>query len=342
MLNFLKKRWFVIIILLVFVGVIIYTSTKKNEKNNADKVEVKREDLKEELSLSGKIEAEEKATLRFQTSGRLTWVGVKEGDEVKKYQTIAILDQRDLKNRLDKYLNTYAKTRNSFEQTKDDNWNDQYDFSESVRDSAERVLKNNQYDLENAVLDVEYQKLAVELSSLWTPIEGIVTYVSSPHAGVNITPTGAEFEIVNPETLYFSATAEQADIVNLFEGKKGKIVLDAFPSDKEIEGVIYYISFTPKEGETGTVYEVKLKMEKDPILEKLRLEMTGDLNFELKEKKNILAVPSRFVKKSNGKEYVITEKNNRTEKVFIKTGVEIDGKTEILSGIDEGDFIIDE
>lgn len=44
---------------------------------------VKRQTLSESLTFSGSVDAQEKATLRFQTSGRLAWVGVTEGDVVK-------------------------------------------------------------------------------------------------------------------------------------------------------------------------------------------------------------------------------------------------------------------
>ena len=42
---------------------------------------VERKNLTEKLTVSGEVNAEEKASLKFQTSGLLSWVGVKEGDE---------------------------------------------------------------------------------------------------------------------------------------------------------------------------------------------------------------------------------------------------------------------
>ena len=60
--------------------------------------------LKETLTISGQIDAEEKVTLTFPTGGKLYWVGVKEGDYVEKYQGIASLDQRDLEKRLETSL----------------------------------------------------------------------------------------------------------------------------------------------------------------------------------------------------------------------------------------------
>src|SRR3989344_901700 len=285
MIKFIKKRWYLILIILA-IAIFIFFQNKQasSSQDQPDTYRVKKETLKEILSLSGEIDAEEKIFLRFQTSGRLAWVGVKEGDLVKKYQTIASLDQRDLKNRLQKYLNTFVSQRLSFEQTKDDYWNKQYDLSESIRKSAERTLQDSQYDLNNSILDVELQSLSVEYSNLWTPIEGIVTHISSPFAGVNITPAGADFEVVNPKTLFFSVAAEQGDVINLKEGDVGDISFDAYPEQK-FKATLYYVSFSPKEGETGTVYELRLKLDDQAEKLSLKLAMTGDVDFLIKQEK---------------------------------------------------------
>ena len=337
MKKFFKKSWYIFLIIFLIVIFLIQQKERKNERQET--IVLKKQNLKETLTFSGNIDAEEKVNLKFQTSGRLAWVGVKEGDYVKKYQVIASLDKRDLKNRLDKYLNNYVKQRNNFEQTKDD-YQEMYEFSTGdIHEKAKRILENNQYDLNNAVLDVEYQNLLLEYADIFTPIEGIVTKVEVPKAGVNITPANATFEIVNPKTLYFSATVEQVDVINIKEGMKGKLTLDAFP-DFEDEVKISYISFAPQIGEVGTVYEVKINFSEITKKLPLRLGMTGDVDFLIKEKNNVLVLPSRFIKKDKKGSYVFVKEKNKNVKRYIKTGEEIDGKILIESGLKEGDKVL--
>lgn len=341
MIIFLKKRWYLFFLVALVIAFVFYkNNATATVKNKVDSYTVKRENLKEILTLSGEIDSEEKITLKFQTSGRLAWVGVKEGDYVKKYQTLASLDHREINNRLQKYLNTYSVGRNSFEQTKDDNWNRQYDLSASIRKSAERILENNQFSLNNTVLDVEYQNLSLEYSSLWTPIEGIVTRVSVPFAGVNITPAGADFEVVNPKTLFFSVAAEQGDVISLKEGDRGEISFDAFP-EKKFKATLYYISFSPKEGETGTVYELRLKLDDQAEKLPLKLAMTGDIDFLIKEEKNVLSAPSSFIKKDRKGNYVFVGSPNKKVKKYIDINQEIDGKYVISNGLQEKEIIYD-
>lgn len=345
MMNLLKKRWYIIILIILAITGFFYlklSSSPANGKNGKKQAPyvVKRQNLKETLSLSGSIDAGEKVTLRFQSSGRISWVGVKVGDYVKKYQGVASLDQRELKKTLEKYLNTYVNERYDFEQTHDDYWQKQYALSDGLKREAERIIKKSQNDLNNTVLDVELKNLALEYSNLWTPIEGIVTKVGSQFAGVNATPTQAEFEIINPKTVYFSATADQNDVVKLKEGENGEIILDAYP-DKPLSGKITMISFVPKEGETGTVYEVKIILDEANNLYKYRFGMTGDASFTQKEKKDVLSIPSNYIKSEKGKKYVMKKKNGGKTKAYITTGEEIDNSIEITSGLLPGDTIYD-
>ena len=342
MIKFFKKRWYLVLGVIIVLAVILIRnqSAPANKDKRPQTYKIKKETLQETLTLSGEIDADEKVALKFQTSGRLAWMGVREGDYVKKYQTIASLDQRDLKNRLTKYLNSYAIQRNTFEQTKDDNWNDQYALSQSIRDEVKRVLESNQYNLNNAVLDVEYQNITIEYANLWTPIEGVVTHIDILYPGVNITPAGAEFDIVNPKTIYLSVTAEQSDVVLLKKGIEGEIIFDAYP-DKTFTGVIDYISFSPKTGETGTVYEVRLTLDKETQKLPLKLAMTGDVSFVLSEKKNVLSVPIQFVKKDSKGNYVTREKKGNKEKIYVKRGEEFNSKVEIKNGLEVGDVVYD-
>ena len=332
----------IVIIIVILLGVIVVRQNllAKSGTNGTKKIataKVKRDTLQEKLTVSGYVDAQEKATLKFQASGRLSWIGVQEGDYVKKYQGIASLDQRDLQNRLTKYLNTYMKTRWDFEQTKDDYKN------VVTTDAIKRIKEKTQFDLNNSVLDVEYQSLSKEFANLWTPIEGVVTKVDAPNAGTNITPTTAEFEIINPNSIYFSLSVDQAEVVKLYASQSGQLTLDSYP-DKNLEGNIKSIAFTPKTGETGTVYEVKFTF---PVMipspanistYPYRLGMTGDVNFVLSEKKNILVLPTKFIKDKN----VTVLRNEKKEKIKVETGMESDGMVEIVSGLTENEIIYEQ
>jgi macrolide-specific efflux system membrane fusion protein len=120
---------------------------------------------------------------------------------------------------------------------------------------------------------------------------------------------------------------------------RGKIVLDSF-ADFEDEAKVSYISFSPKAGETGTVYQIKLDLSEKTKQLPLRLGMTGDVEFLVKEKNDVIALPSRFIKKDKKGSYVFVKENNKNVKKYIETGEEIDGKIVIESGLNEGEIIV--
>lgn len=337
MRDLIKKRWYILLLVILPIGgFLFFQSQRSTTAKKESSYTVKRQNLKETLNFSGEIDASEKITLRFQTSGMLAWVGVKEGDAVKKYQTIASLDQQELQKNLQKYLNTYSKTRNDFDKASRDTYNNLV-----ITDTIKRAIQDAQADLNNAVTDVELKSLAIKFASIWTPIDGIVTKINVPIPGVNIIPSQAEFEVVNPATVFFSATADQADVVKLKEGMVGELILDPFPQST-ISAKIDKIAFTPKSGETGTVYSLKVQFPIRDTDTNFRLGMTGDVTFTIREKLNSLAVPTKFIKSSDGKKTLLVLRNGKKEKVAVELGETFDTDTEVLSGITENEVVYDQ
>ncbi len=339
--GWLKKYWWLILLVIVVGGIWYKTVDNKNQKELKDKTyTVKRKEIVDSLNLSGEIDAKEKVVLKFQASGLLTWVGVKEGDTVKKFQTIASLDKRELQNSMTTYLNTYSKARNTFEQAQSDykDW-ETNGMSDTAREAIKRSLANQQADLNNSVLAVEARNLSLKFSSLYTPIAGLVTKVASPLAGQNITPASATFEVINPDSLYFSALADQTEVTKFKVGQKGTVSLDSFP-DMKIGATVETVAFTPKAGEAGTVYELKIVLDKiSTDSGKVRMGMTGDTTFVLKQIPNILVVPEAYIKKESGKLYVTKKTGKALTKVEITTGENIEGEVEIKTGLNENDVI---
>ena len=92
--------------LIIFGGLILLSFLFfRKPAIKVETVEVVKGDIVEAISASGEVDASQKADLTFQGSGKLAWVGVKEGDTVKKYQAIASLDKRELTNSLSQYMN---------------------------------------------------------------------------------------------------------------------------------------------------------------------------------------------------------------------------------------------
>ncbi len=333
-INFFKNKKKLLAILIIIALVIVGIFIKNRNSKPQDSATVKSGNLKEELVLSGEINATEKTNLFFPVSGKINWIGVNEGDEISKNQTLASLDQSSVVKSLQSTLLDYSKQRNNFEQTKDDNGNG----TPATAPNAEikRILENNQYDLDKAVLAVELKDIAKRDSILTSPFKGIVASKSNYYVGNNITFGTTIFTILNPETIYFSVSADQTEVVSLNIGDDCEITLDAFEG-KRIKGVIESISFVPDENESGTVYKVKVSVTGD--IPSFRIGMTGDATFIIKEKENALYLPSKFIKSDEKGSYILLGK--KKEKKYVKTGLESDESVEIVEGVSKGDIVYD-
>ncbi len=347
-MSFFKKHIKAVIIIGVIVLVSVIFATKAKSAPKTETFDVKkeiivsptRETIKDEITLTGSIDASIKATLQFQTSGQLAWIGVKTGDSVKKYQAIASLNKEALKKQLQADFNTYRSALATFDDTQDEYKTEKE--NNNLTDDMKRILVRSQNTLDNSVINYELQDLTLKYATLTSPIAGIVTDIEQPNTGVNITPATANFYIVDPNSIYFEAQIDQEDVTKVKIGDKTTIKLDSFP-DQEFESKITYIAFTPVSGQSSTVYEIHFNLPiKDNQALLYRIGMDGDAIISLNEVNNALVIPLDAVHQEDDKTYVLVKEgdNKNLTKKYIKLGIENDDYIEVLEGLSENDQIV--
>ena len=321
-----------IVISTLIITAVIAGYLKFRPKTLAEKYElapVTREDFRQTVTATGKIKSRTQVDLKFQTSGLLAWVGVKEGNRVKKWQAIAGLDRRELEKTLKKYLLDFSKERADFDEDIKITYRDK-----ALTDTISRILQKNQFDLDKAVLDVEIQDITLKLATLVSPLAGIVTRAEPPVSGINITPTTAVFTVADPDQLVFEAEIDEADIGQIAVGQPAELILDAFP-DEPINLSVSRVDFNATIDASGaTIYQVELALA-DPG--RLRLGLNGEVIIILAEKEQVLTVPLAAVSENNTVQVV---KNNQIETVTVTFGIASDERREIISGLSENEQVV--
>lgn len=340
-----QKRIVIILSTLVIISIFLVGRSMRinKEKINinlkkAKKVLVSKGDLKKELILTGKIDAQNYAVLRFQTAGNLYWLGVKEGDLINKWQAIASLDKKELQKRFEKELNNYLSNRWDFEDTQDQYKQTKENFL--ITPEIQRILDKKQFSLNNAVIDLELTDITLKYASLISPIKGIVTSIDIPTSGVNINPTNFSITVIDFNSIYFKTEADEEDISQLFIGQKAEITLDSFP-DKYFPSEIFNISFVPLEGQTSTSYKIKLSFKEDNSRLNFKIGMNGDAKIILETKENVLIVPIESIIEEGNQKFVYQlQENNKVKKQEIKTGLQTDDFLEIVDGLKENETVV--
>lgn len=291
-------------------------------------------DLSTNLTLAGIVDAQNKADLKFQTSGYLSWVGVKVGDRVKKWQAIASLDRRQLQKQLQKQFNLYKSSLDTFNDTQDEYKEEKDNLV--LTDEMKRILNRSQNTLDNSVIDYELSELSLKYATLSTPIDGVIIKADPPVAGVNVTPATAVYTIVDPDSLFFTAEVDQEDVINLHVGQEATLTLDSFP-DKPLDSKITYISFSPLAATSSTTYEVRFALNPDA---NLRLGMTGDADITTSTTPEALSIPLEALQPQDGGYFVYVKDNGKNVARDIQTGTENDQYIQVISGLSPDDQVV--
>ncbi len=331
----LKRKKLIIVISIVAIVGFIFLRVRAAKKDEAETTEIKRGTVTEELILSGEIQADEHAELPFLSSGELDWIGISEGEEVKRGQVLARLDTANLYASYESAISDLRSAQATLDRVYDEVKGHEEDetfeqkedrtTAEVARDKAYRALTIAQKNLANATLRA--------------PFDGIVSAITNPFSGIGTIYTQSQIEVVNPETIYFEVSADQTEVIDLAVGQKARIVLDSF-IDQEFDGEVKFISYTPIAGEVGAVYKVKVGFSIDQFdVKRLRIGMTGDAKFILSEKSDVLYLPPQFVNSNTKGKFVnLRRKNNR---VYIDVGLEGEERVEVEGEIKEGDEVFD-
>jgi RND family efflux transporter MFP subunit len=321
-----KKISIPVLIILLVVGYILLPKSQKTILTET----AKKQDVQKLVSVTGNVYADSSVNLAFGTAGTLVYLGVKTGDTVKAYQTIATLDQRTVQKNIQIALANYAQTRNNFDAT-EQNYGDTKS-QQATSDQMRRILENNQYDLNKAVASVELQDLVRQQSILSTPIAGIVTRADAVSTGVNITPA-TTFTVTDPNSLVFKMEVDEADIGQIKVGQNVNISLDSFPNDnlKLTVSKIDFVSHLTSSGGNAFYVEAILSMNNN-----YRVGMSGNADIIIDSRNNVLSIQSSDIFDND---YVYVKTGKEFAKKKLELGLQSDTEAQVLSGLSEGDTV---
>ena len=148
--------------------------------------------------------------------------------------------------------------------------------------------------------------------------------------------------LVDTSTVKLDGFVDEIDIFNVELGQKAEIVVDAMP-DAELYGTVTFISPNGTE-ETGVVnFAVTIAL--DPTDIDLKGGLTATANILVESNENVLMIPNRAVRGSHGNYYadvVVNEETMETERRTIEIGVQNARYTEVVSGLQEGEKVLEE
>ncbi|MDX2130388.1 MAG: efflux RND transporter periplasmic adaptor subunit [Chloroherpetonaceae bacterium] len=318
------------------------------------------------LTASGYIVPQRKASIASKATGRLVWLGVKEGDKVKQGDLIARIEDADVSARLLQTKSALLALRArqiqeeaEAELAKSELERNQKIFAEGGISASQFDQAKNRYRVaaakaEAAKADVE----AAEASMQAAEVELQNTRIVAPFSGTILTKGADIGEVVSPisgsvqsrgfvvsladmTTLEAETDVSESNIAKVKVGLPCLITLDAYPQ-VQYEGTVSAIVPTANRSKATILTKVKFKQLDERVLP----EMSAKVLF-LEEKKEIasdttaaLAIPLDAITTVEGKKVVFIVEEGKARKVEIGTGRLMGEKVEVKSGITAGQRLV--
>jgi HlyD family secretion protein len=180
-----------------------------------------------------------------------------------------------------------------------------------------------------------------------SPIDGIVLSrdVEIGDAVSSILVLGSSATLVmtlgDTSEVYVKGKVDESDIGKVYLGQPARIKVESF-KDKTFNGKVTKISPMGVEKDNVTTFEVRVSIN-NPGGE-LKAEMTANAEIILDEHKNVLQIPEGAIIYDKDKKASVDipdpKAKDGMKKVAINIGISNGAKTEVLSGLKEGDQVV--
>ena len=141
--------------------------------------------------------------------------------------------------------------------------------------------------------------------------------------------------------VYVKGKVDESDIGKVFLGQGARITVESY-KDRKFSGKVTKISPMGVEKDNVTTFEVRVSISNETG--KLMATMTANAEILLEERKGVLAIPEGAIiyKKDRGIEVEIPDAGSETgrRRVTVATGISNGSRTQITSGLSEGQQVI--
>ncbi len=356
-----------IIVLSIIVGIFAVTSSKPEIVELGTVALTTSAQENAVLAASGYVVAQRKAAVASKGTGRLEFLGVIEGDRVKKGQMIGRLESSDVEASLGqaKANLTLAKAglenvqaeledakanfdrqnalfkQNSISRAEFDAANARYKRAAASVASAEASIKF-------AEANVRATEVQFEYTHIRAPFDGVVL-TKNANVGEVITPFGAAsgsrgaiVTIADMNSLEVEADVSESNIQKIKEGQPCEITLDAYPQ-KRYPGFVNKIVPTADRAKATVLTKVRFSERDENVLPEMRAKVNFLNEVQKQNAKNSapkISVPASAVTTRNGQKIVFVVNNGAVFETAVTLGEAMGGRIEILSGVSSGQKIV--
>jgi RND family efflux transporter MFP subunit len=319
------------------------------------------------LTASGYVVAQRQAAVASKGTGRLEYLGVEEGDQVKAGQIIARLEHSDISAALAQTRADLAAAKARLPQSQADRQEATIQYGRYKTLVAEQLVPRADFDaaearykrataaviadsaaIRSAEAAVRAAEVALEYTNIRAPFDGTVL-TKNADVGEIVAPFGsastaraAVVSIADMSSLEVEADVSESNIQRIKSGQPCEIVLDAY-QETRYPGVVNKIVPTADRAKATVMTKIKFVQIDERVLPEMSAKVTF-LNQSTAANitdsaKKIVVPPAAVVTRGDQKIAFVVRDDTATE-----TPVEIAGTLgsllEVRSGLAEGDKVV--
>jgi RND family efflux transporter MFP subunit len=313
----------------------------------------RRETVSERITVVGNLIGAATVEIVPKVSGRLQSISVKLGDRVSKGQTIARVEDQEVREQVRQAEASFEVARATIRQREAD-----LKFAETNLDRSRSLFQREllprqslddveaQYQAAVAQLDLsraQFQQAQARLDELRitlanttvpSPVDGFVAK-RNLDAGGYASPNSPIASVVDISTVRLVANLVEKDMKRVQAGTEAAVEVDAFPGEI-FDGRISRIApvFDPA---TRTA---EMEIEVPNRTGRLKPGMYARVLLTVGTRQNALVVPRNAVVDVEGKRGVFVPQENRAQFREVATGLQDETRVEITGGLSEGTRVI--
>ena len=297
-------------------------------------IKISSEPFSHKIEIQANINTRQNLILFPELSGELKEIYVTEGQQVKKDQLLAVIDDSGLNEELEQLKIQFSLSKINFEKT-ERLWN------KKIGSEMKYLESKAKYESQQKMVDQMKKRLSK--TKIIAPFKGIIDEIKGKKGQILTPYVTPILRILNLDKMYVEALVPENHLPNIKIGSEAIVNIPVLNSSQKtkINQTGNYIN------PNNRTFKIEAPLNNNNHI--IKPNLAAKILITDYYNKNAIMIPTKIINENaEGQPYIFkllkTDENSiyKTKKVFIELGKSTNEKTEILNGIKVDDLIIDE
>ena len=306
-------------------------------RHTAEIITVASGNIPESYTTTGSLIADDRVEISSRLIGYIRELRVREGDKVRKGQLLLTIDPTDIEAQLAEARARLAQARAQAGEALLDfkryqKLHQQKLISIDRFQKAQLHLRVTRQEAHMAAANVKRVEVQLQYANIRSPVDGVVVK-KFKESGDTATPGAPILAIENPRNTVLRTYIMENHVSQVHVGDRLRIIVDA--ADLQTGGLITQV--VPSGDPSTHSYLVKAQLDK---LDGARIGMFARARFAIGSKRSLLIPEQALVWRADIPGVYMVDDRDIAHFRMLRTGRHIDGRWEILAGLNSGERIV--